>query len=221
MPRPDRARRFVSCLACALLLGAAPRSAHAQQPRGRERVYVGGSLLADIKRFSGDTTDPTLDGESMGGGVTIGTALASRWDLQLGVDVPRFSGTSHDRLVTLQKFAFTLQSVTRNQTLSVATLIRFHGGRHGRVQLGYLGGLSVVRLRRDVHTEAPDGTPAGLIPRPDFSVGYTAAPTLGIDAQIVIADHLSLVPGLQATVFSLPDTSGILLRPRLGLRWTF
>jgi len=205
---------------CAVLFAALPRSAHAQPPRS-DRVYVSGALLGDIKRFSGDTTEPLLDGEALGGGLTIGTSLAPRWDLQVGVDVPRFSGTSRDRLVTLQKTTFTLQSVTRNQTLSVATLIRFRGVRRGRVQLGYLGGLSVVRLRRDVHTEAPDGTPGGLIPKPDSTVGYTAAPTVGIDAQIAVAEHVSLVPGLHATVFSLPDTSGLLLRPRLGLRWTF
>lgn len=205
---------------CAGLLAAAPRTARAQSQTS-DRVYVGGGVVADIKRFSGDLRDPLLDGRSIGGSVTIGTALAPRWDLQLGVDVPRFSATARDRSVTLNRRIFTLRSVTRNQALTVATLVRFRGGRRGRVQWGYLGGLSIVCLRRNVHTEAPDGTPAGLIPKPALSVGYSAAPTIGVDARIAMGNHLSLVPELHATLFSLPDTSGMLLRPGLGVRWTF
>ena len=34
-------------------------------------------------------------------------------------------------------------------------------------------------------------------------------------------ETLRLVPGLQATVASFSDTSGVIVRPRIGLRWTF
>jgi hypothetical protein len=220
MPRFHRLRcLFLGTCAAALLAGL-PADANAQS-RTTGRTYVSGSLLADIKRFSGDPTEPLLDGESVGGGVTIGTGLWARWDLQVGVDVPRVSATSRDRLVTLQKSTFTLQSVTENRSVSVATLVRFRGATRGRVQLGYLGGVSLVRLRRDVHTVAPGNTPAGLIPKPDASVDFSAAPTIGVDARIVMGDHLSLVPAVHATVFSVSDTNGLLLRPRLSVRWSF
>jgi len=188
-------------------------SAHAQ--------YVSGSLFGDIKRFSGDIDDPVLNGEGVGGGLTIGTALHPRLDLQVGVDVPRFTSTSRDRNVTFQRNVITMRSVTGNQTLSVSALVRVHGVGRGRVQLGYLAGLSIVRLRRDFHTEAPADTPASLIPRPAGSVAYAAGPTLGIDASIAMTPHLAFVPGVRATVFSMSDASGVYMRPRVALRWTF
>lgn len=194
--------------------------AHAQPP-ARRGTYVGASLIGDIKRFSGDVTETVLDGQASGGGVVIGTALHPRWDLQLGVDVPRFTAASRDRKVTFQRKVITLQSITENRTVSVATLLRFRGARLGRVEIGYLGGLSFVRLERDFHTEAPPNTPSSLIPRPAASVAYAAGPTLGIDARLDLASHLSVVPALHATAFSASDMSGVLLRPGVSLRWTF
>ena len=79
----------------------------------------------------------------------------------------------------------------------------------------------MVRMRRDFHTDAPPGTPSSLVPKPASSVAYAAGPTLGIDARIDLVSHLSVVPALHATVFSASDTSGVLLRPRVSLRWTF
>jgi hypothetical protein len=220
MPRFPPLCRLFPALAAAALLAGVPSPANAQSPT-IGRTYVSASVLADIKRFSGDPTEPLLDGESVGGGVTIGTGLLPRWDIQVGVDVPRFTATSRDRSVTLQRSTYILQSVTENRGVSVATLVRFRGASRGRVQLGYLGGLSLVRLRRDAHTVATEDTPAGLIPKPDSSVDYTAAPTIGIDARIRVAQHLSVVPGLQATVFRLSNANGLLLRPRLSFRWSF
>jgi len=217
MSRPAIRRSFA---VAAFVMIAAPGVARAQQSP-IERVYVSGALVTEIKRFSGDPGEAILDGESVGAGLTIGTALNSRWDLQFGIDVPSTSSTSRDRLVTLQKTTFTLQSVTSNQTLSVSTLARFRGARIGRVQLGYLGGISFVRLRKEAHTAAPDGTPGGLIPRPDTSIEYSAAPTVGLDARIPLTHHLSLIPGLHATVFKVSADSGALLRPRVGIRWGF
>ena len=220
MPHYLSIPRLLSGLAVIAALAGLPPQAKAQAGT-RERTYVSASLLGDIKRFSGDPAEPVLDGESMGAGLTIGTSVRPRWDLQVGVEIPRFSATSRDRSVTLQKSTFNLQSVTENRGVSVATLVRFRGLSHGRVQLGYLGGMSIVHLRRDTHTEAPESTPAGLIPKPASTVDFSAAPTVGIDARIALGDRLSLVPGLQATVFSLSDANGLLLRPRVALRWGF
>jgi hypothetical protein len=220
MLRHQTFRRLLFGVSAVALLAGLPHDAHAQSA-ATERTYVSASLLADIKRFSGDPTEPILDGESWGGGLAVGTALGPRWDLQVGIDLPRFSATSRDRSVTLQRTTFILQSVTENRGVSVATLLRFRAAARGRVQLGYLAGLSLVRLRRDFHTEAPDTTPAGLIPKPASTVDYSAAPTIGIDARIAIGDHFSFVPGVHATVFSVSDVNGLFVRPHVALRWTF
>lgn len=201
-------------------MAAATAPAAAQTPIV-ERAYATVGLFGEIKRFSGDPTEGTLDGQVAGGAVAIGTIIGSRWDLQLGLDLSGFSRTERPRAITLRRETITLTSIAENQALSVATLLRFRASPHGRVRLGYLGGLTFVRLRRKFHTRAPAGTPPALIPRPDQRVDYSAAPTMGIDARIALTEHLSLVPGVHACVFRFSDESGLLVRPRIGVRWAF
>lgn len=195
-------------------------TAEAQTPIS-ESAYVTAGTFVGVKRFSGDPAEGILDGTAAGGTVAVGTSIGSRWDLQVGLDVTGFSRSRRPRDITFQRNTITLTSVAENQVLSVATLLRFRSAPHGRVRLGYLGGLSFVRLHRRFHTEAPAGTPAGLIPRPDARVDYSAAPTLGIDARIAVSEHLSVIPGIHACVFRFADESGLLVRPRIGVRWAF
>ena len=219
MTNPCRARQLLR--ASAVILGLLPALPADAQPAIAESAYVTGGVFADVKRFSGDPTDATLDGNVAGGAVAVGTFIGSHWDLQLGLDATGFSRTKRPRAVTFQKELLTLTSIAENQVLSVATLLRYRAAPHKRVRLGYLGGLSFVRLHRRFHTSAPDGTPAALIPRPEERVDYSAAPTVGLDARIALSAHLSLVPGIYACVFRLSDESGLLVRPRFGVRWAF
>jgi hypothetical protein len=186
-----------------------------------EKAYVTGGFFVDVKRFSGSPTDATLDGNAPGGAIAVGTDIGSRWGLQLGFDMTGFSSTERPRTVTFQKETITLTSIVENRVVSVATLLRFRGAPHGRFRLGYLGGLSFIRLDRRFHTIAPGGTPPALIPKPDQSVDYSAAPTVGLDARLQISSHFSVIPGIYACVFRLTDISGLLVRPRIGVRWTF
>jgi hypothetical protein len=195
-------------------------SAEAQTPIA-ESAYVTAGTFLDVKRFSGDPTEGVLDGTAPGAALAVGTSIGSRWDLQVALDVTGFSETRRARDITFQREKITLTSVVENQVLSVATLLRFRSAPRGRVRLGYLGGLSFVRLHRKFHTEAPDGTPSGLIPRPDERVDYSAAPTVGIDARIALSEHVSVIPGIHACVFRFADESGLLVRPRIGVRWAF
>jgi len=211
--------RLVLVMTAAVLF-IATNTAEAQTPIV-ESAYVTGGTFVGVKRFSGDPTEGILDGTVTGVAVAIGTSIGTRWDLQVGLDVGGFSETGRPRDVTFQREMITLNSIAENQVLSVATLLRFRSAVHGRVRLGYLGGLSFVRLHRRFHTEAPEGTPAGLIPRPDERVDYSAAPTVGLDARIAITEHLSVVPGIQACVFRFADESGLLVRPRVSVRWGF
>lgn len=216
MTRCDVSRLYL--LVAAVLIATAG-AARAQQPA--DRIFIGGSLIGEIKRFSGEPGEALLDGNTVGMGLVVGTALHPRWDLQLGVDIPRETSTSRARTVTLGKNSYTLQSVTANRTLSVGALVRLRGRRVGRVQFGYLGGISFIRLRRDAHTEAGEDVPSGLIPRPVSFIDYSAAPTLGFDARIILSEHFSLLPGIHATIVNFEPDSGILLWPRIGVRWRF
>ncbi|MGH9144630.1 MAG: hypothetical protein ACRD2I_26115 [Vicinamibacterales bacterium] len=213
-----RSLALAACLAT-FVIGDA-RSVDAQPARG-DGLYVSGAALGDLKRFSGDPDTNILDGEAFGGAITLGTSVSPRWDLEVGVEVPRFTTNLQPRVLTVRRSTITLQSRTRNQPLSVTTLVRFRGATRGRVQLGYLGGLSVLRLQRRFDTEAPADTPASLIASPHALVQYGTAPTLGVDARVALAGHLSLVPALHVTAFSLQDIGGVLVRPRIAIRWTF
>lgn len=210
--------RLFVCAAGAIV--ACVADARAQSPVSESAYFTGGAFV-EVKRFSGDPTQAVLDGNSPGGALAIGTHIGEHWDLQVGLDVTGFSHTERVRTLTLQKASYTLTSVTENQVLSVATLLRYRGVAHGRWRLGYLGGLSFVRLDRRFRTSAAGGTPAGLIPRPDEAVDYSAAPTVGFDARFAVSKHLSLVPGIHACVFRFGNDGGFLVRPRIGLRWSF
>ena len=218
--RAPCSRAWLLLASAAALLSISVRTAEAQTTLA-ETAYVTGGVFVDVKRFSGDPSEGILDGAAAGGAVAIGTYIGSRWDLQLGLDIGGFSQTERPRTITFGKETITLTSVAENKVSTVATLLRFRSTPHGRVRLGYLGGLTFVRLYRKFHTEAPAGTPAGLIPKPNEHVDYSAAPTVGIDARIAINDHLSIVPGIYACVFRFVDDSGVLVRPRIGVRWAF
>ncbi len=212
-----RLRRAAWALGVVSVLPAAGAQAQSRP----ERAYVTGGAFVEIKRFSGDPSEGILDGNIVGGAIAVGSHIGSRWDVQVGVDTTGFSRTERPRSVTFQRRKFMLTSIAENQVVSVSSLLRYRAAPHGRVRLGYLAGLSFVRLHRRFHTIASERTPAGLIPRPDQNVDYSAAPTVGLDARIALSAHLSLVPGIHACVFGFGNDSGLLVRPRVGLRWTF
>ena len=213
-------RRLCLLFAVACALAAAAGDARAQTTIA-ESAYVTGGAFVDIKRFSGDPTEGVLDGNVGGAAVAVGTHIGARWDLQAGLDVTSFSRTDRPRTITLLKDSYTLHSIVENQVLSVATLLRYRGARHGRWRLGDLAGLSFIRLRRRFHTEAAAGTPSGLVPKPSEMDDYSAAPTVGLDARFALSEHLSVIPGIHACVFRFGEDSGLLVRPRIGLRWSF
>ena len=215
------ARRFGFLVAgCAALLVGHARVADAQPPLSGA-PYVSVSALGDFKDFSGDPSTDLLGGQGFGGVVTIGASLASRWDVEVGVDAPRFTEAIESSTVTVRRQLITLESRTKNRTLSVSALLRYRPVSRKRLQIGYLAGVSVLRLQRRFDTQGPDGTPDALIPRPQELVDYGPAPTLGVDVQFPVTLRLSMVAAIHATAFAFREVSGVLVRPRIGVRWQF
>ena len=195
-------------------------AAGAQSPPA-DGPYVSVSGIADVKRFSGDPATNVLDGHSAGIAAAFGLSLGARWDLEVGVDAPRYSSNSRPRVVTVRREVITLQSRTRNRTLSFDTLIRFRARQGRRLRIGYLGGLSFLRLQRQFDTIAPADTPDSLVPRPTELLSYGVAPTIGLDAHLDVTDHLIVVPAIRVSAFNMDGVSGVLLRPRIGVGWVF
>ena len=84
-------RGFLTRFGSALLLTLIAATASAQS-----RFYVGGTAIADIRRFDSLELDPRIlasladissrDGTAPGGGVRVGTFLHPLWSLELAVD---------------------------------------------------------------------------------------------------------------------------------------
>jgi hypothetical protein len=221
------------------------------------RFYVGGTAIADIRRFDSIDLDPRIlasladissrDGTAAGGGVRVGTFLHPRWSLELAVDAG--STTTHsfqnpiERLPSRSSTLRLPELSTSSSFLTVSTVVGFHPEKMGRVRLGYLGGMALVRGTYE--TTFPDfsfipielpfvtslssipglasliqsvpGIPGSTLRRTDNSIGGV----IGLEAAIDLSDHFALVPGVRAVVFSNQGQSVFLTRPEVGVRWNF
>jgi hypothetical protein len=218
-------------------------------------VTVGG--FADIKRF-GTTNGPyyystpdqklSLDGTGAGGSVRVGTLLIPHLSLELSIDVGASTkGNLPDpyRLLAIPQLIRTPQLKTSTTFAAVSTIVGFHPAPHGRVRLGYLGGLSFVRgtYKSDYPSYGVPvplftvGSPTGVgsapvpvaFPPPTVTVSTLTqrdnklGVVLGFEAAIDLTKHLAVVPDIRALTFSAPNAGPriFLIRPGVSVRWSF
>lgn len=89
-----------------------------------------------------------------------------------------------------------------------------------RFSLVYLGGIAFGRIDRTVTTEWNFGFARPAIYAPTYqieTVDYTPGPMAGIEGRLALTEHANLVPGVR--LLSLGD--GWIMRPAIGLNWTF
>ena len=133
--------------------------------------------------------------------------------------------------------------------LSVATVVGFHPEKIGRVRLGYLGGFSFIRATHE--SELPDfiilsgselvwtsgtfgfsSTSAGsstpfIFPPPSLTtrtirrIDNSPGAVLGLEASIDVTSKLAVVPDVRALTFSSAGRTVFLIRPGVGVRWSF
>ena len=232
------------------LILAAANAASAQS-----RVYVGGTAIADIRRFDSIQYDPrvlasffsgmSLDGTTAGGGARVGTFVHPMWSLEFAVDAGSMSTNVFPNPVqSLPSRSSTLrlpQISNGTSFLTFSTVVGFHPGKMGRLRLGYLGGLTLVRGTYE-STIPEFGIPTDVTPVPDFRASFTIFPSLpspviesrslrridnsvggilGLEAAVDVSEHLAVVPGIRTIVFSNSGRSVFLIRPEAGVRWSF
>jgi hypothetical protein len=117
---------------------------------------------------------------------------------------------------------------------SAAVLIGYHTGRRYRVRLGFLAGVAFIWQQATLVQRAfPSVSP--LVPSESFQVfpssidfvpsrfertettstSYRTAPAVGLDADIALGSHFTVVPRMRVQA-----GAGLLsLRPGLALRW--
>ena len=145
---------LITRLGSVLLFSLIAATASAQS-----RFYIGGTAIADIRRFDSIELDPRIlaglvdissrDGTAAGGGVRVGTFLHPRWSLELGVDAGgQINSSFQNPIERLPSRSSTLrlpELSTSSSFLTVSTVVGFHPEKMGRVRLGYFGGMALVR----------------------------------------------------------------------------
>ena len=192
--------------------------------------------------------DFSMDATGAGGGVRVGTLLHPRWSLELAVDAGSTTRKSlPNPYVGIQMASSSLrfpEISASTRFLTVSSIIGFHPPKIGRFHLGYLGGFSFVR--GTLESEIPDfrilsvssvaiSSPSNLgrvifptaFPQPIVGsrtvkrFENSAGAILGFEAAIDLSTRLSAVPGVRAIVFSTGGQSVFLIRPEIGVRWSF
>jgi len=167
----------LSLIALAVVLIAAS-SAHAQ-------VFASGAAFGDIKRFSGDPSNSTLDGTAFGGGARVGMFVAPRWSVEVGIDIgamttktrslsiPRLTppisadlavlGLTSSFPIGILAPVFSFQSRYTNRLIATSVMLGFRPGTTGRVHPEFLGGLTFVHFARTFDTSGPTPLASGLV----------------------------------------------------------
>jgi hypothetical protein len=209
-------------------------------------TYVSASVVTDISRFSRATSEGSPDfsggGEAIGFALRLGTPVGASWGVEaefarpseiqqddqvdfitLGRSVtflPSFGELPIDPLV----FGYRLKTRQRTTTFSSSVWVRQE--LSNRLSLVYLGGLGFARTMQSselmlppVTTTFPGIPRASLLPpsRTTQAVEYGVHPLAGFEARIGLAGHVELVPGVRL----LGLNNGWLVRPSVGLAWTF
>jgi hypothetical protein len=222
-----------------VLLLAAP--AWAQSP------YVTGTIGAEVVRStstaSSGSTFATGNGESWSGAIRLGTLVASRvgveleWlrpaqietdgngPIYLANNVPRSvidlieAGVAPDNVI-----APIIRQQTRMRTTTLSTLVFLRQPVAERVDLVYLGGIGFSRVVQEMEFGfARAVPPAGRLAAPADSTRttqYGAGPVVGVEARIGMTEHVRLVAGMRLHALGQP-VNGWLMRPNVGLSWTF
>jgi hypothetical protein len=129
-------------------------------------------------------------------------------------------------------------TTTRTRFLTVSTAIGFHPSPRGRVRPAYFAGFSLVRASYkssyfnyivplgSTIAVPPTGMPVPTYypPPPRTTVKQTtntSAAVLGFEAAIGLGQHLAVVPEIRALTLSFQGDGVFLIRPGVGVRWSF
>jgi len=215
-------------------------------PAFAQGSYIGAFLVADVVRLDeyDSRAEDSGNGEALGFALRLGTPIGSRWGVELEfvrpgeitsdqtpqilpalttVNVgsslpPGLPNVSvPDSTLLFPSYSYRFQSTQRRTTLSTALWVRQEISR--RFSLAYLGGIAFGRTSTELDIDYLPIRPTILpIPRlSSESINYDISPMVGVEGRIGMSRQVDLVPGIRLHGFQ----GGWLIRPALGLSWTF
>ena len=216
-----------------------------------QTTYVGASILAEVARFGSNGFGDSAGGEAFGGAIRIGTAITDRWGIDLEFtrpgeieeDNPYAILASGIDILTLQLFQgsvvppggmtrgiagvtsalpvlpFTPTTTRRYSTFTAMPYVRQVLG--ARADIVYLGGIAFVRTTSRMDFGTGGGPRFIALPANETWVNYGAAPAVGLDVRVSMTNSVKIVPGLRLLAIDDSGRTGWLIRPAVGLQWTF
>jgi hypothetical protein len=215
----------------------------AAAPAFAQGSYIGAFLVGDVVRVdqydsrSGDSGN----GEALGFALRLGGAIAPRWGVELefvrpgeitsdegsqilpalsavsgGAQVPTLPNLPPE-LIAFPPYSFRFQSTQRRTTLSTSLWVRQQ--LMSRVSLAYIGGVAFGRTTNELEISFVPVRPTILPITPSVSeaITYNVGPMVGVEGRIRIGGQVDLVPGLRLH----GNQGGWMIRPAIGLAWTF
>jgi hypothetical protein len=190
------------------------------------------------------------NGEAFGFGLRLGTPIGRNWGVELEFvrpgeitteqspqilplpasiafdfgatplpDIPNLPNVSVYDPVTFPAYSYSFRARQRRTTLSTSLWVSQEISR--RFSLTYLGGVSFGRTNNEIEIRyLPIRT---ILPIPSIapmlseSINYSVDPMVGVEGRIRMGGQVDLVPGLRLHGID----GGWMIRPALGLAWTF
>jgi hypothetical protein len=229
-----------------MLLASLIVMAHAAAARAQSTVYLGGDLFLDMQRGSGATAprEARVDTNGGGGGVRVGTFLASRWSLEIGVDASAAAdsvlslgpddrssvtafGDGLSSVVSSSPVLVTFDERLRTQVTATSVLLGYHPPARGRVRAGFKGGIGLLRSSSTLTSTTtytitdPRLAPLLTVPTPisttSSSIFFSTVATMAAEAAFAITSHAEVVPEVRA----FGSDGRLFIRPGVEVRWLF
>jgi opacity protein-like surface antigen len=218
------------CVVLVTLLAAAT-------PAAAQSTYVGASLVSDIARFSKIVYDeddfggligsPDEDGEALGVNVKIGRGITERWGVEF--EFAR-SGEFENRTsiglpavirerLDLRVPGFEFASERTHTSFAALAWVRQELG--DRVDLSYLGGIAFSRIEAELEYDGPRILIYPPVTVPGYeTIFYDVGPTVGVEAAFNFGSA-AVTGGVRLQSAGSNSGTGWLIRPNVGMRWTF
>jgi hypothetical protein len=182
----------------------------------------------DLARFLG-VNSTGEDGEALGFNVKLGRAITDRWGVEVEFArtgefehrapfaIPAVIRETLDLRVSLPAFEF--EAERQHTMIAALAFVRQELGE--RVDLSYLGGISFNRVETEQTYTGPRILIYPPIAVPNYeTIEYGVGPTVGVEAAFKFG-AAAVTTGVRLQSAIGGSRSGWLIRPNVGMRWTF